>query len=350
VSKQTTCLSRAALCVALLALLSSGCGGGNPTSNTIPTDYLLTVTRSGAGTGTVTASSGNLDCSNGNGTICTASYSNGASVTLTATPTNGSSFGGWSGDCSGAGTSATCVVSMTADRNVGAAFGAGSGGGIVNGELFSTDFATGTAGQIFDEVWGANLPTVVADATALSGRSLRFDWDSGFENYNGAVKVVTGTNRRKLHVRVRLKQAGGADNGGIQKIIRFRPDINGVEATAGTVNFQWGDILFYGDSYGDGNNHVQSTMTQATHGPDTFRGQWRYLEVMLDYTDLSVQHVMVWVDGTLVLDDQIPLNSPMSATLNMNRVMFLGTFNSPADDRFDYVDKIDISASFMGIP
>lgn len=224
-----------------------------------------------------------------------------------------------------------------------------SGGGVRNGELFSTDFSSGTIRSLMDVVWGDKLPTITADSTALSGRSLQFDWDSGFENYNGIFKTVPGT-RRKLHVRIRLKQGPGGSNQGIQKIIRFRPSINGVERAAGTVNFQWGGILFGGDDFGTGDNHYQDPALVASHGPDTFVGRWRYIEAMLDYSDLNVQRFSVWVDGTKVIDDSVRLRTPMHSSLNLNGVMILGTFNSPAANRMDYVDKIDISANYMGVP
>jgi len=81
--------------------------------------YTLTAARAGTGSGTVTADSGGLAC----GTTCTARYVAGASVTLTATPTNGSTFAGWSGDCSGA--AATVAVTMSATRTCTAAFSPG---------------------------------------------------------------------------------------------------------------------------------------------------------------------------------------------------------------------------------
>lgn len=220
-----------------------------------------------------------------------------------------------------------------------------SQGGVRNGELFSTDFSSGLVQSILDVVWGGKTPSIISDATALSGRSLRFDWDPGFENYNGVFKKVSGTHK-KLHARIHMKQGSGGTNGGIQKIIRFRPQVNGAEVAAGTINFQWGKILFFGDDYGDGDNHVASSSVS----PDSFVNKWRYLEVMLDYSNPSVQHVALWVDGSKVLDERIQLSSPMPSTLNMNGVMFFGTFNGPATDRYDYIDKIDISANYMGVP
>jgi Divergent InlB B-repeat domain len=78
----------------------------------------LTVTKAGAGAGTVTSSPAGISC----GSTCSAVYASGMSVTLTATPAAGSTFTGWSGGvCSGTG---ACTVTMSAARTVTATFGA----------------------------------------------------------------------------------------------------------------------------------------------------------------------------------------------------------------------------------
>ncbi len=77
--------------------------------------FALTVGKSGSGTGSVTSSPAGIDC----GSACSASFTSGSSVTLTATPSNGSNFGGWSGACSGTG---SCVVGMTEAKSVTASF------------------------------------------------------------------------------------------------------------------------------------------------------------------------------------------------------------------------------------
>jgi len=69
--------------------------------------YTLTVATAGNGSGVVTP------------TVGTHVYDYGALVTLEATPDAGSTFDGWSGDCSGAG---ACVVTMTATKQVTATF------------------------------------------------------------------------------------------------------------------------------------------------------------------------------------------------------------------------------------
>ncbi len=80
-----------------------------------PVNYALTVTKAGAGSGTVTSTPSGINC----GGTCSASYATGTSVTLTATAASGSAFAGWSGACSG---TAACTVSMTAARAVTADF------------------------------------------------------------------------------------------------------------------------------------------------------------------------------------------------------------------------------------
>jgi hypothetical protein len=76
----------------------------------------LTVSRGGSGTGTVTSSPAGVNC----GATCVASFTQGTSVTLTAAPAAGSTFGGWSGSsCSGTG---SCVVTLTSNASVSATF------------------------------------------------------------------------------------------------------------------------------------------------------------------------------------------------------------------------------------
>jgi hypothetical protein len=85
------------------------------TFNVSSTLFPLTVTVAGTGTGAVTSAPVGINCPS----TCTANFNGGSSVTLTATPSPGSTFAGWSGACSGAG---TCSVSMTAAQSVTATF------------------------------------------------------------------------------------------------------------------------------------------------------------------------------------------------------------------------------------
>ena len=89
----------------------------NVTATFTRNTHVLTVTRTGSGTGTVTSMPAGIAC----GSDCTETYDELTSVTLTATPAPGSTFNGWSEACSGTG---TCTTTMRAARSVSAAFAA----------------------------------------------------------------------------------------------------------------------------------------------------------------------------------------------------------------------------------
>ena len=78
----------------------------------------LTVTP--AVNGTVTSVDGFITCGTG-GAACSHLYPAGAAVTLGATPDTGFALAGWTGDCTGAGT--TCHLAMNQARTAGASFG-----------------------------------------------------------------------------------------------------------------------------------------------------------------------------------------------------------------------------------
>ena len=75
----------------------------------------LTVTKDGNGSGTLTSSPAGINC----GLTCAASYDSNTVVALTATPSTGSAFTGWSGACTGTG---ACNVTMDAAKSVTATF------------------------------------------------------------------------------------------------------------------------------------------------------------------------------------------------------------------------------------
>ena len=82
--------------------------------------YSLSVSKSGTGSGTVTSNPAGINC----GTTCSAGYSGGTQITLTATASAGSTFAGWSGACSGTG---GCTVTMDSAKSVSASFNPGGG-------------------------------------------------------------------------------------------------------------------------------------------------------------------------------------------------------------------------------
>jgi len=75
----------------------------------------FTLAVSLTGSGTVVSNPAGISCPS----TCNASFTSGTPVTLTATPTQGMSFIGWSGACSGNG---GCSVTMSATESVSAAF------------------------------------------------------------------------------------------------------------------------------------------------------------------------------------------------------------------------------------
>jgi hypothetical protein len=101
-------------------------------TNNLPS---LTVFDVGQGTGTVTSSPGGINCGPSGGGACTANFILGATVTLTAAPTSGDIFGGFSANCapvvpdpSGCTAkesdvqSCTCSLTMNNNATVGAIF------------------------------------------------------------------------------------------------------------------------------------------------------------------------------------------------------------------------------------
>ena len=78
--------------------------------------FLLSVSKFSNGNGTVISSPSGINC----GTRCSAPFTRGANVILTATPASGSIFSGWNGACSG--TNTTCSLAMNSPQSGTATF------------------------------------------------------------------------------------------------------------------------------------------------------------------------------------------------------------------------------------
>ncbi len=91
--------------------------GPTPTPTPGPGNFSLTVSKAGTGSGTVSSAPSGISC----GATCSASFAQGMAVTLTAAQDSGSTFSGWGGACSGAG---SCSLTMSADQSATATFSA----------------------------------------------------------------------------------------------------------------------------------------------------------------------------------------------------------------------------------
>jgi len=113
--------------------MRTGTGGGGGT-----TQYTLTVSKTGDGSGTVTSNPAGIDC----GSTCNYDFDDDTEVTLTAEATEGSTFTAWSDEeCSGTG---TCDVTLSEDREVTANFGvAGPAEFCVSGDENTTTTISG---------------------------------------------------------------------------------------------------------------------------------------------------------------------------------------------------------------
>lgn len=84
----------------------------------------LSVYMTGTGTGTVTSSPGTVACgSPAAGASCTGTFTLNSTITLTALPATGSSFAGWSSNCTVVvGNPLQCTIKMSNNQTVGAIF------------------------------------------------------------------------------------------------------------------------------------------------------------------------------------------------------------------------------------
>jgi hypothetical protein len=144
------------------------------TFNAPPAPRTLTVSTAGSGSGTVTSNPAGINC----GSTCSASFTSGTAVTLTATPASGSTFAGWSGDCTGTG---ACTLTMSVAHTVTATFTlvsgrtltvakAGSGSGTVASNPAGINCGS-TCSAIFGDGTEVTLMATPASGDSFTGWS-----------------------------------------------------------------------------------------------------------------------------------------------------------------------------------
>ena len=157
--------------------------------------FTLAVNKAGTGSGAVTSSAGGLDCPATSST-CSATYTSGTVMTLTATPAGGSVFSGWRGCDSVSGTS--CMVTMSAARSVTATFNpqsvaltvmkAGTGSGAVTSSethpKIDCEATCGAAAASYDSGTAVTLTAAPATGSTFGG------W-SGCDTVSGSTCTVT---------------------------------------------------------------------------------------------------------------------------------------------------------------
>jgi uncharacterized repeat protein (TIGR02543 family) len=88
------------------------------TFNPAVTNFVLSLTKRGTGSGSIVSSPVGLNC----GTVCAAPFARNTKVTLTAVEGPLTDFAGWSGACSGFKAQSVCTVTMSQARAASATF------------------------------------------------------------------------------------------------------------------------------------------------------------------------------------------------------------------------------------
>ncbi len=156
------------------------------------TQAQLSISRSGSGGGNIASVPAGIDC----GTICSHQFSAGTSVTITATPSAGSTFSGWTGGgCSG---TAPCTIALNSNTSVDAGFAlsgnptlsvskAGTGTGSV-----SSSPAGITCGTTCSAPYAPGTP-VTLTATPDAGSTFA-GWSGGTCSGTGTCSVTLNAN------------------------------------------------------------------------------------------------------------------------------------------------------------
>ncbi|MFN2544185.1 MAG: DUF1996 domain-containing protein [Actinomycetota bacterium] len=104
----------------VLDRLVEDCLNAHESCSFLGSHYKVSVSQTGTGTGTITSDPAGISC----GSTCFAAFDTSTHVTLTAVPSEGSQFSGWSGDCVGTD---PCTLLMEHQKVATAVFNAAQG-------------------------------------------------------------------------------------------------------------------------------------------------------------------------------------------------------------------------------
>ena len=316
---------------------SATVGADSVTSNDVTKTWLgeHTLTVGILGSGSVTSDPAGIACL----PTCVASFTDGASVTLTPVAQPGFAFLGWSGDCTG---SAACVVTLDADRSVTARFTApgcigyadftstaglnlGGDAAAVDGVLRLTPAQNFTQGQ----AWLARKVDLSADL--VSDFSIRFTEQGGSQGADGITFAIQNASAT----------ASGQVGGGIG----YEGLVNSIVVELDTFDNGVGA----GDA--DGNHVSVHTAGSGINGPrdDTLRGA---AFLTPDLEDGAIHRVRVVYDSTatelrIYVDDlatpALTVDVNIAATLDLDAGAAWVGFTSATGGGFENHDVLDWS-------
>lgn len=241
-------------------------------NTTKPTEYTLVIEKEGDGAGVVTSSGGTISCGND----CEQTVTGGASGTLTATPSAGSTFTGWSGvGCSGTG---PCQITVTKDITITATFEKVT---TQSGDTITVSNATELTNALNNATGGETI-------LLQNGNYGRLLLEKEYSDYvtirsaNGNRGAVLGniTIDGSSHVRIdNVEVAGGGGQAvyiinGSEYIDILNSDIHGPLMDRNNPNYvQLHRMQFVIRSYGPRHIRIEGNdVHDANNGPTTFGG------------------------------------------------------------------------------
>ena len=227
--------------------------------------YTLSVALSGAGSGSV-SDGGSLNCPG----TCSSTYTAGTQVTLTATPSSGSTFVGWSGGgCSGTG---QCQVTMNSDTDVTADFAppdtltisrAGSGSGSV-ADRSGTISCPSTCSHAYTSGTQVFLTATPASGSVFAG------WSGGGCSGTGGCQVTMTANTGVTATFVTIPPANPTPTPGSPSLVAGAPAVRGSSgaAFAGSVVPE-GSTTYVFFAYGLDKRYTQPGSSGPNYTTDT---------------------------------------------------------------------------------